>query len=256
MGAKIGIGVTVPFLLILLGIVGFFVIRRRKQRTTIANHDLKLHESTPPEYPSGFKAELQETNTPIVSPDALEPVAPKAELQAATFKKTSSNDVKFSTVPELESLARMQEEGQSVVAPDTRGLSELQSPPVSPPNMQPIWVPELGSGARTREYAPREVELDTQRPAHLSAHASPTDPFAAELGAYMPKRKEVPRQHENTGPLATPEEFVARSEADVDDELAYQERKLRERREILAEKERIAQEEEELRRRRMSRMIS
>ncbi|CZR69612.1 uncharacterized protein PAC_19512 [Phialocephala subalpina] len=54
-GAKIGIGIGIPLAVIAIGLVGFFLYFRRRQRTPVAQEE-------PPEYLTEAKPELQDTS--------------------------------------------------------------------------------------------------------------------------------------------------------------------------------------------------
>lgn len=186
-GAKIGLGVAIPLVLILIGLICcLFAVMLKKKRRNLKKSPI-LHQDISHDYPSAYKAELHDPSTNLItSSGILGPVAAKAELQAPTHSVAL-----YGTHAELD--------------------------------------------AKSYQHQPTP-ELDTSPIAHGNLDAA---------------SKEVAKKQENTGPLTTPEEFaipVSSPKTDEGEELEYQERRLRERREILAEREKIAREEEELRR--------
>lgn len=212
-GAKIGIGISIPLIVIIATFLAFFLIRRRRQRSSqssAANGDiLETHDGN-----DEHKAEL-----------------PGNKLGVRGGEK-------YPGKPELDNIATQ-----------VKPLAELDQDvvPIQLATDEYINHPELEH--TTSEHA-HQGRID---PAQLDTVLSPPLPVQTPMS---PQRKPVPSRNPSevltsSGPLPSVSQLyptVAEPEAENEEDLLYREQRLQERRQFLAEKERLALEEEELRR--------
>ncbi len=197
-GAKIGMSVSIPLIVIIAAILAFFLIRRRQRsgQSSAANGGILERDDGHDEH--------------------------KAELPGNKLGVTGGE--RYPGKPELDNIATQ-----------VKPVAELEQA-----------ASERLDGGHQGSVNP--VELDTT--------PSPPEPVQASTTPKSPQRKPVPTQRPSqvlseSGPLPPALQLfptVTELEVEREEELRYRERRLKEKREFLAEKERLALEEEELRR--------
>jgi hypothetical protein len=214
-GAKIGIGIIVPLVIILSINLAFILIHRRRQRSSQLSHSnrdaLEAHDGL-----NEHKAELP-GNKP--SKRGGERYSGRAELDT--------------TVTQVRPMAQLEDDAPMPLRTGQHGdHSELEDIATERPflgghvtSIRPAeldTIPSLQENSQS-DIAPKSL-LSNQVPPNQALTDSEPLPAVSQL---------IPA--------------VTETEEEEEEELQYRERRLRERKELVAEKERLALEEDELR---------
>lgn len=219
---KIGIGVGITGAFILISVLAFFLLRRYRKRAKAPS----LEQPNPEVVQENGKAEL-----------------PGNDDGNAAF---SSGLAPFEK-PELEAEALARQDSPLVLPESNEGINEHVIAELGPGTVQSD-VAEL---AEKDINISHPVELDTQAPKSPTEIARKQPPLFTK----KPKQPDLPpatsSESHNQGPLPAVSELYPDVTTTRDDEdLAYDERRLQERRDLIAEKEKLARDEDSLKERR------